>query len=693
MINVSNSLKRACNNSKVSYREYIIIDGTTEEIDIKGQIYMTAYKDTHFIGTFNINYINFNTENNIDYKEKEFNYYKEVNGESFKVGHFIVTEVKDSDTKEEVTVTAYDNGLKFSNPYVTNLDYDSKQVKLFNVLQEICAKCNVQLENAKITNGDFIVDSNQFVNGEKFGDVVSAIAFMSGNFATINNEGKLELIFYKVTKSLEDEKIKAENNNYLITEDNKYITTDDLELIEDYVELEDKRDTRPITCVKLGWTDIDGGAVRKDEELISKYGENWLTINDCPFAYSSQKQEELIDAIFNKVKGFGYSAFTAKYAFKPYYQLGDLIKFKTLEGNIVKSIVLRIETNYDDITLSAPSVTNSTVEYDSPEPVEEQVKRASFEINQANRQIVLKVDENGNLVEVGLGIDAEEGSQFNVKADNINFESYNFNLTSENIKIESKNLLIDDNGNFTLNVDFYGSYNYSYFDLLLVVASVLSRISLDSYTKNVLDISNDGNLTISDLTIIKQILANEGEHKDDKKYVEGYVKINSDNPKNCLSVYDNTENPIVQIGVGGVNAMNITSQSFVCAEVNASLGMSSPYVSIDGVNGNVYATGSLTQGSSCNLKKNFEKIEDVMEIIENTDIYKYNLISEDDNCKKHYGIVIGDDYNYSQEYTSKNNDGIELYSMLSICFQAIKQLNQRIESLEKEIINLKGGNN
>ena len=301
MINISNSLKQACNSDKLRYREYVVLKGTTAQIDVATEMYATAYKETHFIGSFNMKYINFTTSNDVQYRNKELTLYKEVNGESFKIGNFVVTEIKDDDSNEEVKVTAYDYGLKFAQPYQTDLNYEIGNVTLKNVLDEICTKVGVQLANETITNGDFIVDNNQFVNGEMYGDVVSAIAYLSGDFATINNDDKLEFIFTKETD----------------------------EIIEDYVDLEDKRDTRPITSLSIGTSQVKGqNAVIKDQSLIDQYGEHWLEINDVPFAYTLEKREQLKTAIFNKVKGFGYSSFKSEYAFKPYYALGDLIKFR-----------------------------------------------------------------------------------------------------------------------------------------------------------------------------------------------------------------------------------------------------------------------------------------------------------------------------------------------------------------------------
>lgn len=363
--NVSSTFKANCKKDSVKYREYIIIDN--KEVDIKGDLSDTAYKDTTFFGKFNLKMLKFETENDIDYKKKEFVYYKEVDGEALKIGTFIVTDVNDSDTFESVNVTAYDYGLKFANPYTTKLNYLDGNVTLFQVVQEICTDCGVELENTSLPNGTFIVDSNQFVNGEQYGDVVAQASGINGMFATTNSNDKLEFIFTNETN----------------------------ETIEDYIELNNKRDTHPITSVLVATSeDLEtAGAVSKDEALIEQYGEHWLKVYSYGFAYSTIKCQQLVEAIFNQVKGFGYSSFKSEYSFLPYLSLGDKIKLKNKDGSLVNSVILRYETNYDEITFEAPSIINASVDYELPETPEIIAKKAMIKVDQETGEILSQVED------------------------------------------------------------------------------------------------------------------------------------------------------------------------------------------------------------------------------------------------------------------------------------------------------------
>ena len=103
-------------------------------------------------------------------------------------------------------------------------------------------------------------------------------------------------------------------------------------------------------------------------------------------------------------------------------------------------------------------------------------------------------------------------------------------------------------------------------------------------------------------------------------------------------------------------------------------------------------TPVVTQTSLETHKKNFERLNNGLDIIKDIDIYKYNLKNEDDTTKKHIGFVIGDNYNYSKEVTSNNNDGVDLYSFVAVCCKAIQEQQEEIKELKQEIQDLKGGN-
>ena len=118
-----------------------------------------------------------------------------------------------------------------------------------------------------------------------------------------------------------------------------------------------------------------------------------------------------------------------------------------------------------------------------------------------------------------------------------------------------------------------------------------------------------------------------------------------------------------------------------------------------GIHSDGYVSGkAFIDNSRKEIKKNIEKYnENALEEILNTDIYKYNYKNEDDEKKKHIGFVIGDEYNYSKQITSLDDNnkeiGANIYSMVSIAFKAIQEQQEQIEKLQNEINKMKGENN
>ena len=111
---------------------------------------------------------------------------------------------------------------------------------------------------------------------------------------------------------------------------------------------------------------------------------------------------------------------------------------------------------------------------------------------------------------------------------------------------------------------------------------------------------------------------------------------------------------------------------------NTTLGASGLFTS-----GQVSSINGICQGSKEEYKKNFEKLENALDIVKDTDIYKYNLKDEKETDKKHIGFVIGENFNYRKEITSQKNDSAELYSMISVLWKAVQEQQEEIEELRK----------
>ena len=370
-------------------KDYIIMDGQTYYIN--ASIYDDCYNEGNFIGTFVMKRLEFEYAETVDFKQKEFKFYK-----SFKVGDgwqsidygtFIVQSVEQSDTGETVKVTAYDYALKFAQPYETELDYSSGNITLWQVFEEILGKLQITTDLESFTNSDFIVDSNQFVEGYSYGNVMAQIAGISGNFAHIYKD-KLCLIFT--------------NNTGIVIEKGQYS------------EFEDKRDAHPITIVVIEDGVVEGeNIVRRWEEGIELYGENYFKITGNLFAYTQAKRQQLIDALFEKIKGFYYSSMKLTNCLFPELKCGDKVQIRAKDGTLVDSIVLRWQNSDYSHTLEAPSIIKATVKYETPRTAEQIARRTEIRVDKQENE-VKALSSNVETIEKELVLNktTEEGKEF-----------------------------------------------------------------------------------------------------------------------------------------------------------------------------------------------------------------------------------------------------------------------------------------
>lgn len=96
-------------------------------------------------------------------------------------------------------------------------------------------------------------------------------------------------------------------------------------------------------------------------------------------------------------------------------------------------------------------------------------------------------------------------------------------------------------------------------------------------------------------------------------------------------------------------------------------------------------TPEVIQTSQEKDKKDFKKFTGALDELKNIDIYQYHLKNESKEDKKHLGFVIGDKYNYSEVVTSKDNEGVDVYSFVSLCCKAIQEQQEQIESLKEQV--------
>lgn len=314
-------------------------------------------------------------------------------------------------------------------------------------------------------------------------------------------------------------------------------------------------------------------------------------------------------------------------------------------------------------------------------------------INQTANQISLevdqKVDENEIIAKLNVAIEDEQGV-INITGNQVTIDSDNFKLTSDGsltcnngtfngtINTGSGTIGGFDINQTNLSVDISDKYTYTNEDFA-ILRSILgggTTPTTEQITKY--DIDHNGYLDEWDRQMLQWKLTGDSS-------TQGNFTISTEDASNSIIFEGNgNEQFKTSIGISRIATNWLFGTIFIAISETDST--KATYIDGDGI-----MTPSLTQTSLSSNKKNFEKLRNAKEILKNVDIYKYNLIGEKDDEKKSIGFVIGDNFKYSEEITSKNNDGVNLYSMVSVLWQVVKEQQEEIKKMNNEIEKIKKG--
>ena len=244
-------------------------------------------------------------------------------------------------------------------------------------------------------------------------------------------------------------------------------------------------------------------------------------------------------------------------------------------------------------------------------------------------------------------------------------------LTADNIKIERNNFNVDKNGTVSCTN-----------------ATVSGTITSNNatITGGMVQVSGGSNTGDSTGLNLKVISDNTYNYSG---FAPGFGIVRGQQSKYINFQSDNDSNPaILTVNYDSNNYITATSGSWGSSIICHSAS-NMTQISASGI-----TTPTVTQTSREENKKNFEKLENALDILKATDIYKYNFKEQKDGEKKHIGFVIGENYNYSHEITAEDKDekeiGVDNYSMTSVLWKAVQEQQEIIENLQKQIDDLKG---
>ena len=440
---VNDSIKNALKQPTTQRKGRILVNDKYYEI-FNVEYYADAYNEGNVVGNAIASQLDFD----LPYMAKfdTFKYFDGVwNGTDYEyvdMGTFTVFDEKDEDEFNK-HITAFDNLIKFNVPFIDNKDYPKT---IFEELQNICEQAGVELVNTSITNGDFEIQNNQFVNNESLKSVLKAICQISGTYAIIK-EDKIVL------------QLKNETSEILNKSQHAPVTW--------------KRRTYGINQVILGLEDVVGEyVIRQDEEDIAINGVHKLVINDNPFAYTQEKRNLLIDDLFNQVKGFGYIPYELKGEWLNYMDIGDTIN---IDG--IDTILLRVNGKSPkslESEMSAPAIIDSAIQYvDNTASIKNLMKKTEISVDKQKSEIELMTREI-NSVKNDLS-----NNYYNIEQSNVLIQNATDGLMNTLSQVGGNNLIRN-------------SYFYEYENGLLTYWSGPQKVvpKYESKSRNALSLQN-----------------------------------------------------------------------------------------------------------------------------------------------------------------------------------------------------------
>ncbi len=271
----------------------------------------------------------------------------------------------------------------------------------------------------ELINDDYEVNGKFKADYDMSGkSIIESICELNGVFGHITRYGEFEYISLPTQDSLEYPYYKNGTSKY-----------------EDYL-------TRNVTQISLA-SDSD------DSSIVVGTSGNTYYMQANPLTYEMDEDASLMYALNNLldlISQFSYRPFETTTYGNPMLSIGTNVTFNTrykpIESFVMARSLSGIQSLKDKFMAKGqrvyPKDTNKSAN---------QLTRAKNTSSQQAQTIVLKVDENGNMVAVKLGESASRGSFFDLNADNIKFVANStLNMKAAQLNIESDKVSITPEG-------------------------------------------------------------------------------------------------------------------------------------------------------------------------------------------------------------------------------------------------------
>jgi len=547
-------------------------------------------------------------------------------------------------SSEDVGITV---GYDDSNPYIMN-----GNVFLFN------AKANRKnLCDYSVLTWMYINNGTHYIDNENFGVHVTTKKDMSGG---LGGSGTALADFHNESLNTYT---KYTDGNYVLSLD---VTLDGLKGESKKIKIGFENDLKTISISGGEYKHFTFPITGKDYfYAVSESDESFdFIVANIMILHKDEEDKvtferynipivDIANNIFNRIKNISYRPMTASVDGLPYKEVGDAFVIKKdfesddTEENIVRSYIFSrtmagvaslvdtyeakgVQERKNEITLVDETYRTAGTEFKffyGSDGLTAQMTNFETKVETQfgvyDGQIVMKVDDDGNMALCELTTDPEDGTAFNVKADNINMEAWNLDLTAHNMKITSDNFNVTEKGEVTASA----------------LAITGGGFNIDSPTgESVIYFKspiNDGNVVVSyggeirepDFISESEPMNTVGEDGNI------WLQLNTSQKSTVVWVKDDGE----WIKTSGSIFGTLNGIIFKEVKINTNDGMS-------------------TRGYSYLTNRDYETIERSTSVQENGIDFKNNYYSELDN-KHHEGSSSVNYNHYEREYVSETTQG------------------------------------
>ena len=145
--------------------------------------------------------------------------------------------------------------------------------------------------------------------------------------------------------------------------------------------------------------------------------------------------------------------------------------------------------------------------------------------------------------------------------------------------------------------------------------------------------------------------------------------------------------PAINFKISTDSSSAPSTKMTIRANGNVGIGETSPSEKLE-VNGNILASGTITENSDERLKENLEPIDSALDKVKQISGYTYTRNDLEDKDKRHLGVIAQDVLKVVPEAVHGSEDtkySVAYGSLVSVLIEAIKEQDTKIEMLTKRI--------